>query len=173
VISDEPSLANLAEVANVRSATTPSALRIQSILGRSHEVLEFEATTRTSEDAAAAIGCEVGHIAKSLIFRTATGRSVLVVASGVNRVDEAKVCALLGEKIARADADFVRKNTGFSIGGVPPVGHITSPIVLIDQDLARFPAVWAAAGTPNAVFQIAPADLVRLTGGQIADVARR
>jgi prolyl-tRNA editing enzyme YbaK/EbsC (Cys-tRNA(Pro) deacylase) len=142
-------------------------------LGGHHEVLEFEATTRTAEDAAAAIGCEVGRIAKSLIFRTVTGRSVLVVASGVNRVDEAKVSTLLGEKIARADADFVRKNTGFSIGGVPPVGHIVSPVVLIDQDLACFPTVWAAAGTPNAVFQIAPADLVRLTGGQVADVVRQ
>jgi prolyl-tRNA editing enzyme YbaK/EbsC (Cys-tRNA(Pro) deacylase) len=97
----------------------------------------------------------------------------MVIASGVNRVDEKKVRALLGEKIARADADFVREATGYAIGGVPPVGHATPPIVLIDSDLERFPALWAAAGTPNAVLRIATADLVRLTQGQVADIAKR
>jgi prolyl-tRNA editing enzyme YbaK/EbsC (Cys-tRNA(Pro) deacylase) len=98
---------------------------------------------------------------------------VLVIASGANRVDEKKVRALLGQKIARADADFVREATGYAIGGVPPIGHATASIVLIDADLERFPFVWAAGGTPNAVFRTAPAELIRLTQGRIADVAKR
>jgi prolyl-tRNA editing enzyme YbaK/EbsC (Cys-tRNA(Pro) deacylase) len=157
----------------MKPAQAPSALKVQAVLGGEFQVLEFEATTRTSEDAAAAVGCEVAQIAKSLIFRSAGGRSVLVVASGVNRVDERKVRAILNEKIERADADFVRESTGYSIGGVPPVGHATAPVVLIDEDLLRFATVWAAGGTPNAVFMTTPRDLVRLTGGRVADVARK
>jgi len=156
----------------VKPATAPSALKVQAILGPAFEVLEFDASTRTSADAAAAVGCTVAEIAKSLVFRSASGRPVLVVASGTNRVNEKKIKMLLGESIGRADADFVRDSTGFAIGGVPPVGHATTPRVFVDQDLIRFAAVWAAAGTPNAVFRIAPADLVRLTGGQVADVAK-
>jgi prolyl-tRNA editing enzyme YbaK/EbsC (Cys-tRNA(Pro) deacylase) len=146
---------------------------VQAVLGPAYEVLEFEASTRTSEDAAAAIGCTVAEIAKSLIFKSAEGRPVLVIASGVNRVDEKKVQALLGQRISRADADFVRDRTGFAIGGVPPVGHATPPIVLIDSDLERLAVVWAAAGTPNAVFKVTPAALIALTGGRVADIARR
>jgi prolyl-tRNA editing enzyme YbaK/EbsC (Cys-tRNA(Pro) deacylase) len=157
----------------MKPATAPSALKVQAALGPQFQVLEFEASTRTSQDAAAAIGCTVAEIAKSLIFKSAEGRPVLVIASGVNRVDEKKVTALLGGKIARADADFVRDKTGFAIGGVPPVGHATPPIVLIDRDLERFPTVWAAAGTPNAVFKVTSADLVGLTKGQVADIARQ
>ena len=157
----------------MKPATAPSALKVQAALGPDFQVLEFEASTRTSEDAAAATGCTVAEIAKSLIFRAADGRSVLVIASGTNRVDERKVRALLGQKIERADADFVREATGYAIGGVPPLAHATAPIVLIDSDLERFPHVWAAAGTPNAVFRIAPADLIRLSDGRVADVARR
>ena len=157
----------------MKPATAPSALRVQALLGSDFQVLEFETSTRTSEDAAAAVGCTVAEIAKSLIFRAADGRPVLVIASGANRVDEKKVRALLDQRIERADADFVRTATGYAIGGVPPVGHATPPIVLIDSDLQDFPAVWAAAGTPNAVFRIAPADLTRLTQGRVADVARR
>jgi Cys-tRNA(Pro) deacylase len=157
----------------MKPATAPSALRVQAVLGPDFQVLEFETSTRTSEDAAAAVGCTVAEIAKSLIFRAADGRPVLVIASGANRVDEKKVRALLGQKIERADADFVRTATGYAIGGVPPVGHATPPIVLIDSDLQDFPAVWAAGGTPSAVFRIAPADLARLTQGRVADVARR
>ena len=156
----------------MRPATAPSALKVQAVLGPAYEVVEFDASTRTSEDAAAAIGCTVAEIAKSLIFKSAEGRPVLVIASGVNRVDEKKVAALLGGKIKRADADFVRDRTGYAIGGVPPVGHATPPIVLIDRDLERFAAVWAAAGTPNAVFKVIPADLVGLTKGQVADIAK-
>lgn len=157
----------------MKPATAPSALKVQAVLGPAYQVVEFEASTRTSEDAAAAIGCTVAEIAKSLIFKSAEGRSVLVIASGANRVDEKKVQLLLGGKIKRGDADFVRDVTGFAIGGVPPVGHATKPIVLIDRDLEQFAAVWAAAGTPNAVFRVVPANLVRLTQGQVADVAKR
>jgi len=154
----------------MKPATAPSALRVQAVLGPEFAVLEFDAGTRTAADAAAAIGCTVAEIAKSLLFRAASGRPVLVAASGVNRVDEKKVAALLGEKIGRADADFVREKTGFAIGGVPPVGHVEPPVTLIDADLMAFETIWAAAGTPNAVFRLTPAALVRLTGGQVAEV---
>ena len=157
----------------MRRATAPSALKVQAALGPGFEVLEFEESTRTSQDAAAAVGCTVAEIAKSLIFKSAEGRAVLVIASGVNRVDEKKVAALLGQKIGRADADFVRDRTGYAIGGVPPVGHASTPIVLIDADLMRLSQVWAAAGTPNAVFKLTPNDLVGLTQGRVADVAKR
>ena len=158
----------------MKPASAPSALKVQAVLGDSSQVLEFDAGTRTAADAAAAIGCTVAEIAKSLLFRAKdSGRAVLVVASGVNRVDEKKVAALIGEKIARADADFVREMTGFAIGGVPPVGHATAPITLIDEDLMKFATIWAAAGTPNAVFQLKPAELAELTGGQVANVAAR
>jgi prolyl-tRNA editing enzyme YbaK/EbsC (Cys-tRNA(Pro) deacylase) len=157
----------------MKPATAPSALKVQTALGPELQVLEFDASTRTSQEAAAAIGCTVAEIAKSLIFRAADGRPVLVIASGENRVDEKKVRALLGQKIERADADFVREATGYAIGGVPPLAHATPAIVLIDADLQRFASVWAAGGTPNAVFNIKPADLIRLTQGRVADVARR
>jgi prolyl-tRNA editing enzyme YbaK/EbsC (Cys-tRNA(Pro) deacylase) len=158
----------------MKPASAPSALKVQAILGDEYKVLEFDAGTRTAADAAAAIGCTVAEIAKSLLFRgKQSGRPVLVIASGVNRVDEKKLAALLGEKISRADADFVREMTGFAIGGVPPVGHATAPITLIDEDLLQFATIWAAAGTPNAVFQLKPAVLAELTGGRLADVAAR
>jgi prolyl-tRNA editing enzyme YbaK/EbsC (Cys-tRNA(Pro) deacylase) len=157
----------------MKPATAPSALKVQAALGDRHQVLEFEATTRTAADAAAAIGCRVAQIGKSLVFRGAgSNRPVLVVASGVNRVDEAKVATAVGEPIARADADFVREATGFAIGGVPPVGHKDPPIVLIDESLMSFAEIWAAAGTPNAVFRLTPSDLVALTGGRVTAVAR-
>jgi prolyl-tRNA editing enzyme YbaK/EbsC (Cys-tRNA(Pro) deacylase) len=158
----------------MKPASAPSALKVQAILGDKYEVLEFDAGTRTAADAAAAIGCTVAEIAKSLLFRAKpSGRPVLVVASGDNRVDEKKVAALIGEKISRADADFVREMTGFAIGGVPPVGHATAPVTLIDEDLMKFATIWAAAGTPNAVFQLKPAALAELTGGRLVDVAAR
>ena len=155
----------------MKKASAPSALKVQAVLGDKFEVLEFNAGTRTAADAAAAIGCEVAEIAKSLLFRARdSGRPVLVVASGVNRVDEKKVAAVIGEKISRADADFVRENTGFAIGGVPPVGHAVAPLTLIDEDLLKLATIWAAAGTPNAVFKLTPAELVELTGGRVAGV---
>ncbi len=158
----------------MKPAESPSALKVQAALGDRFKVMEFDASTRTAADAAAAIGCEVAEIAKSLIFRGATsGRAVLIIASGVDRVDEKKVAAAVGEPIARADTDFVREATGFAIGGVPPVGHKTQPIVLIEQSLMQFGEIWAAAGTPNAVFRLTPSDLVKLTGGRTVAVARR
>ncbi len=150
-----------------------SAKRVQKALaarGFAFEVREFPAGTRTSAEAAA-IGCAVGQIAKSLVFRAReSGRPVLVIASGANRVDETAVGALLGERIGRAEPDFVRAATGFAIGGVPPVGHREVPVTLIDRDLLAFQEIWAAAGTPNAVFRLKPEDLVAMTGGRIADV---
>ncbi len=151
-----------------------SAKRVQEALaerGFDFSVREFPASTRTAAEAAAAIGCEVAQIAKSLVFRArVSGRPVLVIASGANRVDEKAVAALIGEKIGRADADFVRAKTGFAIGGVPPLGHEVAPVTLIDRDLLALDEIWAAAGTPNAVFRLKPEDLVALTGGQVADI---
>jgi prolyl-tRNA editing enzyme YbaK/EbsC (Cys-tRNA(Pro) deacylase) len=159
----------------VAASLTASAQRVQDALsgyGLHLVVREFAGTTRTSADAAAAIGCGVAQIAKSLIFRTReTGRPVLVIASGANRVDEKAVAGLVGEKIERAAPDFVRASTGYVIGGVPPVGHTVAPITLIDRDLLEFQEIWAAAGTPNAVFRLTPSDLVRITAGQVAAVA--
>jgi prolyl-tRNA editing enzyme YbaK/EbsC (Cys-tRNA(Pro) deacylase) len=158
----------------VKPAESPSALKVQSVLGDRFQVLEFEASTRTAADAAAAIGCEVAQIAKSLIFRGAnSSRAILIVASGVDRVDEKKATLAVGEPITRADADFVREATGFAIGGVPPVGHKTKPVVLIEESLMQLDEIWAAAGTPNAVFRLTPADLVELTGGRTVPVARK
>jgi prolyl-tRNA editing enzyme YbaK/EbsC (Cys-tRNA(Pro) deacylase) len=114
----------------------------------------------------------VEQIAKSLVFRGAsTGRPVLVVASGANRVDEARLAALLGEPIDKADADFVRQDTGYAIGGVPPLGHATPLLTYIDQDLLAFDVIWAAAGTSNAVFPLTPSELVAMTGGTVAALA--
>jgi prolyl-tRNA editing enzyme YbaK/EbsC (Cys-tRNA(Pro) deacylase) len=157
----------------MKPASAPSARKVQAVLGDAFTVLEFDASTRTAADAASAIGCTVPQIAKSLIFRTVrSNRSVLIVASGVNRVDEKLVESVVGEPIGRADAEFVRAATGFTIGGVPPVGHATPPIVLIDESLLAFEEIWAAAGTPNAVFKLTPDNLVSLTGGRVAAVAR-
>lgn len=151
-----------------------SARRVQEALaaqGFAFEVREFPDSTRTSAEAAAAIGCSVAQIAKSLVFRGAqSGKAVLIVASGANRVDPAKAEALLGEAIKRADADFVREATGFAIGGVPPLGHDRPLVTLIDEDLLAFEEVWAAAGTPHAVFRLSPKDLGDLTGGRIGDL---
>lgn len=153
-----------------------SAQRVQAALdalGIAAEVREFPASTRTSAEAAEAIGCTVGQIAKSLVFRARTSdRAVMVIASGANKVDEKAVAVLLGEPIGRADADFVRARTGFAIGGVPPVGHSEPHPTFIDRDLLGFDEIWAAAGTPNAVFRLRPADLVALTGGAVADIRR-
>lgn len=153
-----------------------AAQRVQDLLasrGLPHRVMEFEQTTRSAADAAAAIGCTVQQIAKSILFKAASGGPVLVVASGPNRVDEAKVAAALGEAIGKADADFVRAATGFAIGGVPPLGHAQPARTLIDDDLLKLSTIWAAAGTPNAVFQLTPDELVHMTGGTVVDVAQR
>ncbi len=153
----------------------PAAVRVRQILadmGLVAEVLEFAESTRTSAEAAAQIGCSVGQIAKSLVFRAKTSnRPVLVIASGVNRVNEKAIEALLGEKIGKADAEFVREKTGYAIGGVAPVGHTIAPVTFIDDDLLKLEAIWAAAGTPFAVFRLAPQELRRITGGRVAKIA--
>ena len=141
------------------------ALAAAGVTGR---VVEMPQTTRTAADAAKAIGCEVAQIAKSLVFRTReSGAPLLVIASGTNRVNESAVAAAIGEEIVKADADFVREQTGFAIGGVPPLGHASPIRTVIDEDLLRFDRIWAAAGTPNAVFELSAADLPRLTGGAV------
>lgn len=157
----------------MRKAAAESALKLQDRIGEGFEVVEFEAPTRTSEEAAAAIGCKVAEIAKSLIFRLADGSALLVIASGENRVDEKKLKRLLGQKVGRATPEFVRDETGFAIGGVAPVTLGTQPRTLLDEDLKSFTRIWAAGGTPNAVFSLTAEDLERLTGGEFADVAKR
>jgi Cys-tRNA(Pro) deacylase len=157
----------------VRPATHPAAVRIQGILGPSFRVLEFDQSTKTSAEAAAAVGCAVAQIAKSIVLKTAKDqRPVLVIASGVNRVDEKKVSALLGEKVKSADVDYVTRVSGFVPGGVAPVGHATAPTVFLDQDLQAFAKIWASAGTANAVFELTFNDLAELTGGTVGDVAK-
>ena len=139
--------------------------------GWTHDIVILPDSTRTASEAAVAVGCDVAQIVKSLVFRaTETSRPVLVIACGANRVDEAVVGALIGEPIGKANANFVRENTGYAIGGVPPIGHAVTPVTLIDEDLLTFDTIWAAAGTPNAVFRLTPDDLRDMTGGQVAAV---
>ena len=148
-----------------------SAEKVQqavNALGYDFTIVEFDETTRTSKDAAAAIGCTVAQIAKSLVFRSQPGnRPVLVIASGPNRVNEDMVKAVLGETIGKADADFVRETTGYAIGGIPPVGHLIPIRTFIDADLLQHEVIWAAAGTPNAVFRLTPAALKEMTNGEV------
>jgi prolyl-tRNA editing enzyme YbaK/EbsC (Cys-tRNA(Pro) deacylase) len=160
---------------NAHSADLPpSALRVQQALrerGHAGDIVLFNETTRTAKDAASAIGCGVAQIAKSIVFRTEpSDRAVLVIASGVNRVDPAKLAAALGEGVGKADADLVRARTGFAIGGVPPLAHAGPILTFIDEDLLTLPEIWAAAGTPNAVFRLTPAELVQLTMGRVIAV---
>ncbi len=149
-----------------------SAQKVQTALdalGFTLQVVQLPQTTRTSAEAAQAVGCEVGQIAKSLIFKTKRShKPILVIASGANRVNEKKIGELVGEPIEKPDADFVREKTGFVIGGIPPVGHEEKLDVYIDEDLLHYTEIWAAAGNPNAVFRLTPADLVRMTGGRVA-----
>jgi prolyl-tRNA editing enzyme YbaK/EbsC (Cys-tRNA(Pro) deacylase) len=154
----------------------PAARRVQDALvaaGHPHRVRIMPASTRTSAEAAAAVGCAVAEIAKSLVFRArGSGQAVLAVASGAHRVDERKIAALIGEAIGKADADFVRARTGYAIGGVPPIAHDAKSIVVIDETLLRLERIWVAGGTPNALFDLSPAELVALTGGRVADIAQ-
>jgi prolyl-tRNA editing enzyme YbaK/EbsC (Cys-tRNA(Pro) deacylase) len=149
------------------------------LLAASHPdtITEFPAGTRTAADAAAAVGCTVAQIAKSIVFRPMgdhagdhAGRAAVIITSGTNRVDAAKASAALGVKLARADADWVRATTGFAIGGVAPIGHTTPPLLLIDADLLALDPIWAAAGSPSHVFQTTPAELQRLTNAPVADI---
>lgn len=160
------------------SETTPvlnkSARMVQDVLfakGLNFKVMELSASTRTAQEAAMTIGCEVAQIVKSLVFRTQeTQKPILVLASGVNRVNEKNIEQEIGEKIIKADADFTRECTGFVIGGVPPVGHKQVMPTFIDEDLLQFDELWAAAGTPNAVFNLHSSDLCKLTNGQVISI---
>jgi prolyl-tRNA editing enzyme YbaK/EbsC (Cys-tRNA(Pro) deacylase) len=151
-----------------------SARRVQAELERRGidcQVVEMSQTTRSAADAARAVGCSVGQIAKSLVFRgKATGRAVLVITSGSNRVDETRLAGTISEPVGMADPEFVREQTGFAIGGVAPVGHSQPLEIFIDEDLMQYADVWAAAGTPRAVFQLTPDQLVRITGGRVIAV---
>jgi prolyl-tRNA editing enzyme YbaK/EbsC (Cys-tRNA(Pro) deacylase) len=153
---------------------SPSAQKVQSALdkyGIQLEVVELSDSTRTSQEAAQAIGCQVGQIAKSIVFQTVTSnRPILVIASGSNRVSEALIAERVGEIIKKADAEFVQLRTGFVIGGVPPLGHAEHLETYIDQDLLQYKEIWSAAGNPHAVFRLTPEDMVRITGGMVLKV---
>jgi prolyl-tRNA editing enzyme YbaK/EbsC (Cys-tRNA(Pro) deacylase) len=137
--------------------------------GHPDTISEFPAGTRTAADAAAAVGCEVAQIAKSIVFRSGE-RAVVVIASGANRVDAHKVAAALGVAIKRADADFVRERTGFAIGGVAPLGHLAPPLLVFDRDLLALHPIYAAAGSPSHVFATEAETLARITGAPVADI---
>ena len=151
-----------------------SAQKVQKALqarGLNCEVIQMQKTTRTAKDAAQAVGCEVGQIVKSLIFKSKRSRKpILVVASGVNRVNEKAIGEQISEPVKMADPEFVRETTGFAIGGVPPVGHLQSLMIFIDEDLLQYEEIWAAAGTPRAVFKLTPADLKTITSGTVISV---
>jgi prolyl-tRNA editing enzyme YbaK/EbsC (Cys-tRNA(Pro) deacylase) len=151
-----------------------SAQKVQDALNRhgvSCEVVELPGSTRTAQEAAQAVGCRVEQIAKSLVFQgKTTKRPVLVVASGANRVNEKKLRDLLSEPVRKADADFVREHTGFAIGGVPPAGLAKPMEIFIDEDLFKCEEIWAAAGTPHAVFKLSAADLVKITQGKVVTI---
>jgi prolyl-tRNA editing enzyme YbaK/EbsC (Cys-tRNA(Pro) deacylase) len=151
-----------------------SAQKIQDqlkSLGYEYTVIEHNESTRTAQEAADRAGCELGQIVKSLIFQGRdSGKPILVLTSGANRVDEKRISEYAGEPIRRADADFVRLVTGFAIGGVPPVGHLQKMETYIDEDFLQYPTIWAAAGTPNAIFELQTGDLQRMTHGQVVRV---
>ena len=154
----------------------PSAQRVQDALaarGFANRVVELPDSTRTAAEAAQAVGCTVGQIAKSLLFvGKQSGQGILVIASGANRVDEKALQASVGEKVSKADADTVRGLTGYVIGGVPPLGHTQPLATFIDADLLQYDKIWAAAGHPNAVFALTGEELVAMTGGSVAEIGR-
>ena len=151
-----------------------SAQRFQDILrqrGFAHQVVELPDSTRTAKEAAQAMGCQPGQIVKSLVFKALhSQKPLLVLASGPNRVDERLLSDLAGEPIEKADADFVRQHTGFVVGGVPPLGHKESVTTFIDETLFHYATLWAAAGTPHAIFELSPGDLQTMTDGRIVAI---
>lgn len=162
----------MSAVLNERPEGFQRVARALTERGHPHAPLWLEVSARTSQEAAEALGVQVGQIAKSVIFRRKADEvAVLVVTSGDKRVDEKKVAAIVGA-LGRADADFVKARTGFTIGGVSPVAHATPPVTLIDRELFRFDEIWAAAGHPNGVFRLSPAQLEALTGAPVADVVQ-
>ena len=165
----------MTEAVSPLDALPPGVQRVAQVLqalGHPHGPHMLDDAARTAQQAADSLGVQLGQIAKSIIFRRKQDdAAVLVITSGDRRVDEKKVAALVG-KIGRADAEFVKERTGFSIGGVSPVGHASAPVTLIDRELQRFAVVWAAAGHPHGVFPLHPTDLERLTGAPVADVVQ-
>ena len=159
----------------MESKISVSAKRVQDFLfakGFSFEVKELPGSTRTAQEAADSIGCAVAQIAKSLVFsEKKTGLPILVIASGSNRVDLAKIEKTTGLKLGKADGKYVKERVGYAIGGIPPVGHNDSLETILDTDLKKFEVIWAAAGTPFAVFQLKPADLESLTNGRWIDLS--
>ena len=153
---------------------SPSAQKIQNLLhslGYDYKVVEHAESTRTAQEAADRAGCELGQIVKSLIFKGRdSGKPILVLASGPNRVNEKRIGEYAGEPITKPDADFVRAVTGFVIGGVPPIGHAETMETYIDEDFLQYQTIWAAAGTPNAIFELRTEDLQKMTGGRIVTV---
>ena len=153
---------------------SPTAHKVQDklkTLGFSNEVVELQTTTRTAAEAAQTIGCQVEQIAKSIVFQgRETHKPILVIASGPNRVNEKRIEELISEPLAKADANFVRQKTGFVIGGVPPIGHLEKMEIFIDEDLLQYEEIWAAAGSPNAVFKLTPSDLMKMTGGRVVSI---
>jgi prolyl-tRNA editing enzyme YbaK/EbsC (Cys-tRNA(Pro) deacylase) len=154
----------------MNGSLSPSAQKVQEALrslGYDFVVIESEESTRTAQEAANRVGCTLGQIVKSLIFRgERSGKPILVLTSGSNRVDEKLISMYAGEPIGRAEADFVRVTTGFAIGGVPPVGHLQRMETYLDEDLSGYVTIWAAGGTPKAVFELTPAALEEMTGGK-------
>ena len=156
------------------STLSPSAQKIQNLLnelGYAYAVIEHAESTRTAQEAADRAGCELGQIVKSLIFKGKDShKPILVLTSGANRVDEKRITEYAGEHLVRADADFVRAVTVFAIGGVPPIGHAQKMETYLDEDFLHYPTIWAAAGTPNAIFELKTDDLQTMTGGRVARV---
>ena len=159
---------------DIKNNLSPSAQKVQEALRALEfdcKIIIFQDSTRTSAEAAERIGCQIGQIVKSLIFRgQSSAKPVLVLTSGANRVDESRISQYACESIGRADAEFVRTTTGFAIGGVPPIGYIQPLETYIDEDLLQYGIIWAAAGTPNAVFELTPASLLKMTAGKVVRV---
>jgi len=157
------------------SNLSPSAKRVQQAIqerGFQCDILELSSSTRTAQEAADAAGCELRQIVKSLVFATAhTGEPILALVSGVNRADENLLAEAVGQPVVKASGEFVREHTGFAIGGVPPLGHVLPLRTYIDLDLMNLPVLWAAAGTPHAIFSVTPTDLVEMTGGTLMKIA--
>ena len=156
------------------STLSSTAQKIQNLLnelGYNYTVIEHAESTRTAQEAADQAGCELGQIVKSLIFRgKISSKPILVLTSGPNRVNEKLISEYAGESIGKADADFVRAVTGYAIGGVPPFGHIEPMETYLDEDFLKYTTIWAAAGTPKAIFELKTEDLQKMTNGKVVKV---
>jgi prolyl-tRNA editing enzyme YbaK/EbsC (Cys-tRNA(Pro) deacylase) len=156
------------------SPLSPSSQKVQDLLlslGYDCQVQESTTTTRTASDAAELVGCHVGQIVKSLIFKgSTTSKPILVLTSGANRVNEQLISTYAAEPILRADPEFVRATTGYAIGGVPPIGHLQPMETYLDEDLMQYPSIWAAAGTPNSLYKLTPGELQKMTAGKVTKV---